>query len=81
LTIKRPALRVLAPADAAAEKFARSRDALLQETLTQSHLLGPGHMVAAMTGSKYANGISELSTALNNLSKRSAKPGSFAAAR
>jgi hypothetical protein len=81
LTIKRPALHVLAPADAAAEKFARRRDALLQETLKQNHFLGPGHMVAAMTGNKYANGIPELSTALNNLSKQHAaraKPGSIA---
>jgi hypothetical protein len=63
---------LLAPADSALEKANLRRHMLLQDTLKQSNLLGPGHALSAkIAGTRaYSSAPAELSAALSNLSKQ-----------
>jgi hypothetical protein len=72
VTIKRPTLHLMTPADAAVEKMTVRHDALLQETLKQSNLLGPGHLLAAGATGVHTNLPTLLSAALGDLSKQHA---------
>jgi len=79
LTIKLPKLHVLAPADAASEKSNIRRSLLLQHTLQQSSLLGPGHAAAASPSPSrtHSNMPSVLGDAMRHLSMQqlNALPG------
>lgn len=74
VTIKRPILNSLVPADAASQKANLRHRLLLQDALKQSNLLGPGHsLCASIAGaSAHSNAPAELSAALSNLSKHHA---------
>jgi hypothetical protein len=73
VTIKRPILNSLVPADAASRKANLRHRLLLQDALKQSNLLGPGHgLCASIAGASDSNAPAELSAALSNLSKHHA---------
>jgi hypothetical protein len=78
VSIKRPTLHLLAPADATADKSNIRRSVLLQEALKQSHLLGPGHTVAANIGT-HSNGHAALGAAFSSMSQKIASNASTAA--
>ncbi len=71
VSIKRPTLHLLVPADATADKSNIRRSVLLQEALKQSCLLGPGHMLDANIGS-HSNGRAALGAAFSSLSQKMA---------
>ena len=78
VSIKRPTLHLLVPADATADKSNIRRSVLLQEALKHSHLLGPGHTVAANIGT-HSNGHVALGAAFSNLSQKMGSNASTAA--
>jgi hypothetical protein len=69
LSIKRPTLHLLVPADFATDKTNIRRGVLLQEALKQSCLLGPGHILAPIVGTQ-SSGPAALGAAFSSLSQK-----------
>jgi hypothetical protein len=72
LSVKKPVLNTLAPADATVERSNFRQSMLLQQTLKKSNLLGPGHVLVADASEASSNATAALGSTMLMLSKQHA---------